>query len=81
MAKHTPEVIQAGYMAEMGRARCIRVAAVMIVLGQTGTEFDEGVVERVWGDVAAVAEEYGATPDDVQAALERHEPTLAIGAV
>jgi hypothetical protein len=30
-------------------------------------------------DVASVGEEYEATPEDMQLALEFHEPALAIG--
>lgn len=79
MGRHSPEAVHVRYMEEMARAKCIREAAAMLVLCHTGTEFDEGVMDRVWGNMAAVAEEYHASPDDVQTALETYEPTLAIG--
>jgi hypothetical protein len=80
MGMHSPAEVHARLMDDMARARCIREAACLVVLGQTGTEFDPGVIEGVWGSVAAVAEEYGASPDEVQQALVAYEPSLAIGA-
>jgi hypothetical protein len=57
----------------------IREAAFMLALGQTGVEFDEGVVAGMWDDVASAAAEFFASPDVVQQALEVHEPSLAVG--
>ena len=56
---------------------CIREMATALVLARTGVEFDDGVLEGLCGNVAAVAEEFGWSPERVQEILEMHEPTLA----
>jgi len=78
MGRHSPEYVHAHLMEDMGRSNCIRQLAALIVLGRTGTEFDPGVVESVAADVVAVAEEYDASPDEVQGALEDYEQTLKL---
>jgi len=72
--RQTPELI-----AAMFEVRCVREAAFMVALGRTGVEFDDAIQEAVWDNVAAVAEDFCASPDDIQRVLEMHEPTLAIG--
>jgi hypothetical protein len=42
--------------------------------------FHPDIVEAQWAKVAAVAEEFGASPEDIQQALEFHEPALAVQA-
>lgn len=59
----------------------IREAAVLLGLGRTGLEIDPQIMEACWERVADAAEYLGATPDDIQAVLEIHEPSLAIPAV
>ncbi len=78
MARHTEIQQTRATMEEMARSRCIREAAIMLVLVRTGTEFEHEVVEGVWNNVAAVAAEYYASPDDIQIILEKHEPSLAL---
>lgn len=78
MARSFDLARRSGEMAEMARARCVREAAFMVVLVQTGTEFEDDAIVNVLENLAAVAKEYYASPDEVQQALEVHEPTLAI---
>lgn len=62
---------------QMRSIRCIREMAVALVLARTGTEFDDGVMENVCGNVASITEELQLSPDDIQRILVLHEPTLA----
>lgn len=72
-AKQTP-----ASMDEFRRSRCVREMATAIILGRTGTEFDEGVLDALRTNVAAAAEEFGVSPDGVQEALEFYGPELEI---
>jgi hypothetical protein len=58
------------------RDRRVRDIAFMLLLIQTGTEFESGRVEAIINELADAADEHGASPDDVQSALEQREPTL-----
>lgn len=60
--------------------QCIRNMSAALVLAHTGTEFDDGVMEAICGDVACVAEELDLSPDDVQRLLVLNEPSLAVEA-
>jgi hypothetical protein len=51
--------------------------ARVLVLCSTGQEFDDEPMERLQSDVASVAEEFYLSPEDVQAILLKHEPSLA----
>lgn len=53
-------------------------AACGLVLTRSGIELDPDVLDRLIGDLANVSDLHGAQPEDVQAALFRHEPVLAI---
>lgn len=63
-------------MAEMAQTHAIRQSVLLLALSMTGVEFDDEAVSNVSSGVAAVAEEYGASPDDVQHVLEHLEPAL-----
>jgi hypothetical protein len=59
--------------------RCIREMAFALVLTQTGTELDDGVLDGLCGNVASIAEEFNLSPERVQEILVAHEPTLGVG--
>lgn len=63
-------------MDDMGRARCIREAALMLILTQTGQDFDDETIMNIQNNVAAVAKEYDASPEDITRALYNLEPMI-----
>jgi hypothetical protein len=66
-------------MADMAKANCMREAALMLAVALTGVDFDFDTIEHTSANVAAVAQEYGATPEDVQRVLMKIDPDIATG--
>jgi hypothetical protein len=61
-------------------ALSISEAAGLFTLGLTGHTVDPADIAESANRIAATAERLGASPDDVQRALEYHEPLLALAA-
>jgi hypothetical protein len=80
MTHHTEIRQTPAAMDAMRRTRCVREAATMLVLSRTGTVFEEATITALWDDVATVASEFCASPDDIQRILVMHEPSLAVEA-
>lgn len=70
--EQTPESLEA-----LRSAPCIGRAASLLSLINTGMVLEPGTLEKAWGDLHALAAEFGASPDIIQQLLIDDEPSLA----
>lgn len=73
------------YLPEITQAQCVRRLANMVSLLQVSVgddfDFDAPDMQELLADVASVREEYDASPDDMQLALQANDRQLIIGAM
>ena len=72
------------YMNEITNAQCVRRLANLVGLLQITSgddfDFDSREMRSLLADVEAVGQEYGASPDDMQTALQTNDRQLIKGA-
>jgi phage tail tape-measure protein len=75
------------YMDELVRTQAVQRLANIVSLLQTttqtsteGFDFLDGQMQSLLADVCSVGEEYMASPDDIQLALQINDKQLVIGA-
>lgn len=77
---------RSAYMPELIDARCIKLLANLVATAQIahttdpGVDFEHPALQGLLADVSSVMEEYHASPDDIQQALQANDPQLLVGA-